>query len=219
MAPRAVRFANPTIRRSKSCSPLRSVLPTADNLICFRAHIWLAGLLIRLSPCPDKRWSNRSRKMAIDLHIEHWSMRWQRFGAREARYSNAYSQEDSTGGRNLCQVGARFIGLRTSRMFPRLYFRRSATGCSRPLGEAASVLRTDLLRIVGILVALSLVPPAYAADKFPDYPVRPASDYAVKTEKAGVTVGVQPIEDLKEQKTYFHTELSPKGFVPVFVVI
>src|SRR5271156_3423889 len=89
MAPRAVRFANPTIRRSKSCSPLRSVLPTADNLICFRAHIWLAGLLIRLSPCPDKKWSTRSRKMAIDLHIEHWSMRWQWFGASEARYSKA----------------------------------------------------------------------------------------------------------------------------------
>jgi hypothetical protein len=81
------------------------------------------------------------------------------------------------------------------------------------------VLRTDLPRIVGILVALSLVPPAYAADKFPDYPARPASDYAIKTEKAGVTIEVQPIEGLKEQKTYFHTELSPKGFVPVFVVI
>src|SRR5580658_751395 len=89
VAPRAVRFANLTIRRSKSCSPLRSVLPTADNLICFPAHIWLTGLLIRLSPCPDKRWITRSRKMAIDLHIERWSMRWQRFGAREARYGKA----------------------------------------------------------------------------------------------------------------------------------
>ena len=27
--------------------------------------------------------------MAIDLHIEHWSMRWQWFGASEARYSKA----------------------------------------------------------------------------------------------------------------------------------
>ena len=81
------------------------------------------------------------------------------------------------------------------------------------------MLRADLLRIVGILVALALVQPAYAADKFPDYPVRPAGDYSVKTEKAGLKIGVQPVEDLKEQKLYFHTELSPKGFVPVFVVI
>jgi hypothetical protein len=77
----------------------------------------------------------------------------------------------------------------------------------------------DLTRIAGIFVALLLVQPAYTAHKFPDYPVRPAGDYSVKTEKAGLTIGVQPVEDLKEQKTYFHTELSPKGFVPVFVVI
>lgn len=77
----------------------------------------------------------------------------------------------------------------------------------------------DLSRIAGISVALLFVQPAYTADKFPDYPVRPAGDYSVKTEKAGLTIGIQPVEDLKEQKTYFHTELSPKGFVPVFVVI
>jgi hypothetical protein len=77
----------------------------------------------------------------------------------------------------------------------------------------------ESIRIAGIFVALLLIQPAYVTDKFPDYPVRPASDYFVKTEKVGLTIGVQPVEDLKEQKTYFHTELSPKGFVPVFVVI
>lgn len=77
----------------------------------------------------------------------------------------------------------------------------------------------NLTRIAAISVALLFVQPGYTADKFPDYPVRPAGDYSVKTEKSGLTIGIQPVEDLKEQKTYFHTELSPKGFVPVFVVI
>jgi hypothetical protein len=66
---------------------------------------------------------------------------------------------------------------------------------------------------------LSLVPPVYAAQKFPDYPVRPAGDYAVTAERAGLIIGVQPVEDPKEQKTYFHTELTPKGFIPVFIVM
>jgi hypothetical protein len=81
------------------------------------------------------------------------------------------------------------------------------------------VLRTDLGRIVGILVACSLVSPLYAIDEFPDYAVRQADTYAVTTQKANLVIGVQPIEDLKEQRTYFHTELAPKGFLPVFVVI
>ena len=78
---------------------------------------------------------------------------------------------------------------------------------------------TELICTAGIFAALFLVQPVLVADKFPDYPVRPADDYSLKTEKSGLTIGIQPVEDLKEQKTYFHTELSPKGFVPVFVVI
>jgi hypothetical protein len=78
---------------------------------------------------------------------------------------------------------------------------------------------TELICTAGIFAALFLVQPVLVADKFPDDPVRPADDYSLKTEKSGLTIGIQPVEDLKEQKTYFHTELSPKGFVPVFVVI
>jgi hypothetical protein len=77
----------------------------------------------------------------------------------------------------------------------------------------------EWIRAAGVFAALLLVQPVFVADKFLDYPVRPAGDYSVKTEKFGLTIGIQPVEDLKEQKTYFHTELSPKGFVPVFVVI
>jgi hypothetical protein len=79
--------------------------------------------------------------------------------------------------------------------------------------------RIDSVRTVAAIVVLSVLPPVYAADKFPDYPVRQAGDYAVSTQKNGLTIGVQPVEDLKDQKTFFHTELTPKGFIPVFIVM
>ncbi len=66
---------------------------------------------------------------------------------------------------------------------------------------------------------LSLLTPVYAADKFPDFPLRQASDYSLSAHQDDLTVGLQPVEDVNDQKTYFHTEFSPKGFVPVFVVV
>lgn len=69
------------------------------------------------------------------------------------------------------------------------------------------------------LLSLPLVQPVYAADKYPDYPVRPAGEYAVTAEKGGLIIGVEPVEDLKDQKTYFKMELTPEGFLPVFIVI
>jgi hypothetical protein len=92
-------------------------------------------------------------------------------------------------------------------------------GPGGPLKEGASMLRTGLIKIVGALVVLSQALPVYTANKFPDYPVRQAGEYDVTAERAGVTIGVQPVEDLKDQKTYFDVELTPKGFVPVFIVI
>ena len=85
--------------------------------------------------------------------------------------------------------------------------------------DGASVRSRDLARILRTFVALSLVLPVYAASTFPDYPVGQANEYAVSAQTAGLTIGVEAIEDLNEQKYYFHTELAPKGFVPVFVVI
>ena len=55
--------------------------------------------------------------------------------------------------------------------------------------------------------------------KFPDYPIRPANDYAIRTEKHGLVIGVEPVEDVSAQRTYFNTDLTAKGFLPVFVVI
>jgi hypothetical protein len=74
-------------------------------------------------------------------------------------------------------------------------------------------------RTVGIVLALSAVTGACFAASFPDYPVLRAVDYAVSTEAAGVTIGVQSVDDLKEQREYFNAVLTSQGFVPVFVVI
>jgi hypothetical protein len=81
------------------------------------------------------------------------------------------------------------------------------------------VFTSSLFGVFGTFVVMSLAPPVYAAHKFPDYPVRPAGEYTVKTERAGLIVGVEPVEDLKDQKSYFNSELTPKGFIPVFIVI
>ena len=71
---------------------------------------------------------------------------------------------------------------------------------------------------LGAAIALAAVS-AYGAHRFPGYDARPASEYAVKAERAGLTIGVEPMEDLKAQKTYFNAELTPKGFMPVFIVV
>lgn len=79
--------------------------------------------------------------------------------------------------------------------------------------------RTHSPALICMLAGLLLVQLGYAAHHFPDYPVRPAGEYAVKVERFGLTIGVEPVEELKDQKTYFNTELTPKGFIPVFIVI
>jgi hypothetical protein len=67
------------------------------------------------------------------------------------------------------------------------------------------------------LLSLALAVPA--ADKYADYPVRPAASYAITAANSGLTIGFEPVEDLKDQKAYFDTELTPKGFIPVFLVM
>ncbi len=81
------------------------------------------------------------------------------------------------------------------------------------------MLRTNFVIVACTLLAVSLVQPVYASEKFADYPVRPAANYTVSVQHDGLTIGLQPVEDSKEQKTYFDTELTPKGFIPVFIVM
>jgi hypothetical protein len=81
------------------------------------------------------------------------------------------------------------------------------------------MIKNRLAGIAGIFVALSLLEPTYAATKFPDYPARKASECTVTSQSGGLVIGVQPIEDLKDQKTYFNFESTPKGFIPVYIVL
>jgi hypothetical protein len=66
---------------------------------------------------------------------------------------------------------------------------------------------------------LSLLVPVDAADNFPDFPVRKARDYAITMENACVVIGVQAVDDPKDQKTYFDTNLTARGFAPIFIVV
>lgn len=61
--------------------------------------------------------------------------------------------------------------------------------------------------------------PAGARVEISDYPPRKAADCAFKAEKSGLTVGIQPMEDVGDQKNFFGTDLHQKGFAPVYVVI
>ncbi len=54
---------------------------------------------------------------------------------------------------------------------------------------------------------------------FPDYPIQAASAYKIAAQQGDVWVGIEPVDSVDDQTTYFHTELAPKGFLPVFVLI
>ena len=73
--------------------------------------------------------------------------------------------------------------------------------------------------LFGMLVVLCLAQPAYAGPKFADYPQRKAVECAFKADKRGLVVGIQPVEDLNDQKNYFDSDLTKKGFIPVYIVI
>jgi len=82
------------------------------------------------------------------------------------------------------------------------------------------VFRTKSLAVVFTLVVLFHGLPSYSSHHFPDYPVRPAGEYANKVAKPGLIVAIEPVEDPEQQKTYFNSHLSSsKGILPVFIVI
>ena len=58
-----------------------------------------------------------------------------------------------------------------------------------------------------------------AAGSFPDYPVRPLSDYPNSVAKSGLMIAVHPLDSVKEQQTYFGAKLTPKGYLPVLIVM
>ncbi|HKN21347.1 MAG TPA: hypothetical protein VJX73_08020 [Terracidiphilus sp.] len=80
------------------------------------------------------------------------------------------------------------------------------------------VKQTGIQAACGLLL-LAYGAAALCAQKFPDYPVRQPSDYSISARQEGVSIGIEPVEAVHDQLTYFHTALSPKGFLAVFVVI
>jgi len=74
-------------------------------------------------------------------------------------------------------------------------------------------------RGVCCFVLLAYAVPLYGAQKFPDYPVHQPGDYSISAQQDQVSIGLEPLENVADQITYFHTTLSPKGFLPLFVVV
>jgi len=57
------------------------------------------------------------------------------------------------------------------------------------------------------------------AASFPDYPFKPAAEYANVVAQSNLTVALIAIEDSQDQHKYFGMDLRPKGYVPVFLII
>jgi len=80
----------------------------------------------------------------------------------------------------------------------------------------ARIQRITLIAGVCLFAAAN---PAGAGIKFANYPDRKASECAAKAEKDGLVVGVQPMDDTKDQKVYFGTNMTEKGYLPVYLVV
>lgn len=71
----------------------------------------------------------------------------------------------------------------------------------------------------GLTLLAWVVVAAHGAQKFADYPVRPPSDCSASARQDDVSIGLEPVASVEDQMTYFHTVLSPHGFLPVMVVV
>jgi hypothetical protein len=81
------------------------------------------------------------------------------------------------------------------------------------------VVKISLISAAGSISLVLLVTPANAVTKFAPYPDREASACVAKAERDGLLVGAQPLEDARDQKAYFGTEMTPKGYLPVYIVV
>ena len=68
------------------------------------------------------------------------------------------------------------------------------------------------------LVLFCMALPCLAAS-FPDYPVKPASEYPNIVVKSNLAVAAVPIDDTLDQYKYFGMDLKSKGFLAVFLVM
>jgi hypothetical protein len=58
-----------------------------------------------------------------------------------------------------------------------------------------------------------------AAQKFPEYPVRNASQYSSCQTKNGISVAIEPVSEGKKQKKHFGTKFESQGFLPILIVV
>jgi hypothetical protein len=97
--------------------------------------------------------------------------------------------------------------------------------CIAPAAEKLLVSRAvpgmshQVLAICCLMLSTCAAATAQDPQHFPEYPVQPPSRYAISTRQNDVSIGIKPVDSAEDQQTYFHTILSSKGFLPVFVVI
>ncbi len=94
-----------------------------------------------------------------------------------------------------------------------------STGLQRIFFSIRSRSFQCLVVVVLPIVFVTFFPRACMAKKFAEYPTRQVSDCLVSGEKAGLKIGLQAMDDPKEEETYFHTNMRAKGLVPLFVVM
>lgn len=80
-------------------------------------------------------------------------------------------------------------------------------------------MRNHSWALIWLTIMSVAVQPVRAGHRVVKYEVRPAEEYANKVAGKGFIVAVQPMEDANEQKTYFGTNLSHRGILPVLLVI
>src|SRR5262245_60511405 len=68
-------------------------------------------------------------------------------------------------------------------------------------------------------VVILLLSAVVAAQRFPEYQVRLASEYPSCQTKNEISIAIEPVNDEEKQKTHLGTKLSPHGFLPVLVVL
>jgi hypothetical protein len=81
------------------------------------------------------------------------------------------------------------------------------------------MFRARAIGIASVVFVLSAAQAAHAGPKFADYPQRKANECVIKADKLKLVVGIQPMEDLNDQKNYFSMELTRRGLIPVYIVI
>lgn len=81
------------------------------------------------------------------------------------------------------------------------------------------MIETRTIRLIAGFCFFWAASPVIAGTKFEVYPDRKASDCAVKALREGLAVGAQSMDDVKDQKTYFGTDMTEKGYLPVYLVV